>query len=283
MIRIPEKQIIINNANQISVLKKDGSGAYTDITTPATTDGFILLGFLGPVAFGDLKAYSGNTRIKAEAAVAPAKQVATFTPAAVTGNATGENLRLVWDSLDKTPTEFQNQPLEKIVQLGTVVNNATAIQVGTAIGAAINADKNAPVTAAVNGGTGVVTLTAKDTNVTFRLYTKPTAQGGLVTGTWAVTTPATKGINNYDNLKNINWAKNLDFDRNVEYFPEYGATYKSYKFIVKNTGFVASPDIAGAVPPANGSEVEIQLWVKTGLSTITTLDLIVADANGALA
>ena len=285
MIRLPEKQIIVNNVNQLSALKFDSSGTYVDIVTPnGTTDGFHLLGFLGPIAFGKLKAYSGNTRIKSQVAVAAVKQIATFTPAAVVGAAAGEVFRLVWDSLDKTPTEFQNVPLEKRYQVSiNLANNATAIQVGTAIHNAINADKNAPVTSSVNGGTGVVTLTAKDENISFVLYTKPAAQGGLITGTFAVTTPATKGINTYDQLKSINWAKNLDFDQNVEYFPEYGATYKSYKFIFKNTGFVASPDIAGAVAPADGSEVEVCIWVKTGLALITTLDLIVTDANGALA
>jgi hypothetical protein len=287
MFRIPEKQIIVNNTAQIRILNAAGSGVYTDIATPATTDGFQLEGFLQTVLFGNLKPYTGNIRIKAEVAVAPVVQIATFTANAVTGNAQGEPFIIRYDSLDKTPTEFQNVPLEKHYQLSVNPANipaasATAIQVATSIVAAINADKNAPVTAA-NGGTAVVTLTAKRTGFSFVLYPKPGNQGGLVTGTFAVTQVPTKGINQYDNLKNINWAKNLDFDRNVEYFPQYGATYKSYKFIIRST----PPAVAGSVNQANAvapqSETEIQLWIQTGSSLITTMDLVVADANVALA
>lgn len=281
MIRIPEKQIIINNANQIVILKKDGSGAYVDIVTPAKADGFILQGFLGPVEFQNLKEYATNVRIKSQVAAAAVKQTATFTANAVVGSAANEPFRIVWDSLDKTPTEFQNVPLEMRYQVSdTLANNATAIAVATAIVNAINANKNSPVTAS-SGGTAVVTMVAKEENISFKLYTKPASQGGLITGAFAVTVAPTKGINTYDALKSINWAKNMDFDRNVEYFPEFGATYKSYKFILKSLGFTASPDIAGALPAT--AETEFQLWVKTGLSLITTLDLIVADANGALA
>lgn len=281
--RLPEKQLIVNQAGQLRILNGAASATYTDIATPATTDGFVLEGFhFGPILLGNLKPYSGNTRIKAEAAVAAAAQVATFVANAVTGAAAGEPFRIVFDSLDKTPVEFQNQPLEKHYQVSVdLANNATAAQVATAITNAINADKNSPVTASVN--TATVTLTAKTTGFTFRLYTKPTSQGGLITGTWTVTTPATKGINTYDNLKNINWAKNLDFDRNVEYFPEYGATYKSYKFVVRSTGPVSAggTEVVGQAAPV--SETEFQLWIKTGLTLITTMDLVVADANGALA
>lgn len=281
MFRIPEKQIIINQVSQMRVLNLAGSGTYTDITTPATTDGFYLEGFLQPVLFSKLKLYATNLRIKAEVAVAPVAQTATFVCNAVTGAAAGEPFRIVYDSLDKTPTEYQNVPIEKHYQVSVnLAVNATAIATATAIVAAINADKNSPVTAS-NGGTATVTLVAKNTNMSFVLYTKPVSQGGLITGTFTVTVAPTKGINNYDNLKNINWAKNLDFDRNVEFFPEYGATYKSYKFIIQSTGFMASPDVAGGVPPT--SETEIQLWIKTGLALITTMDLVVADANGALA
>lgn len=286
MIRIPEKQIIVNNVNQVRALKYDKSATYIDIVTPAAaTDGFALEGFTEPVLFKNLKAWDGaNLRIKAQAAVAAAKQVATFTTNAVVGSALGEPFRIVWDSADKTPTEFQNQPLEKHFQVSidpaNVPVNATAIQIANSMVAAINADKYAPVIAA-NGGTAVITLTAKNFNESFKLYTKPASQGGLITGTFAVTTPVTRGINTYDELKSINWATGLDFDRNVEYFPEYLATYKSYKFIIQSTGFMKDANVANAQAPI--SETECQLWVKTGLALITTLDLIIADANGALA
>jgi hypothetical protein len=288
MFRIPEKQMIVNAASQLRVLKYDTTGTYVDIATPAAaTDGFFLEGFAQPILFKNLKAYDGaNLRIKAQAAVAAAKQVATFTCNAVVGNAAGETFRILWDSIDKTPTEFQNVPLEKRYQVSTkaanVPNNATAIQIATAIVASINADKNAPVTAA-NGGTAVVTLTAKDAGIIFTLYPKDPAQAGLITGTFAVTTPASNGVNNYDNIKSINWANNVDFDRNAEYFPAFGATYKSYKFVLNSTPLQGAGgiDLTSVIP--NNSLTEFQLWIQTGLTLITTMDLVVADANGALA
>lgn len=284
MFKHPSKQIIINSASQVEFLKYDGSATYTDIVSPSlATDGFFLRGFLQPILFGSLKAVVSTTLIKAVAGAAGNKQVATFVTNAVTGDCSSENFIIQYVSLKLSPTEYQNQPLIKHYQVSaTMALNATNAQVATAIAAAITADKNAPVTAAAVSNT--VTITAKESGVEFILVPTPANRGGLITGTFTVTTAPTVDIGTYDDLKNINWAKGtptgpLLFDQNAEYFPQFGQTYKSYRFILKGTPFNSSELIPSLEPGT--VDREVRLWIANGLTAQTTMDLIVADANTA--
>lgn len=285
MFKAPIKQLIINSASQVEFLKYDGSATYVDIVSPQkATDGFFLRGFLQPILFGSLKAVVSTTLIYAQAGAAGAKQVATFACNAVTGDCSSENFIIRYVSLKLSPTEYQNQPLLKHYQVSASMPlNATAAQVATQIALAITTDKNSPVTATALSTT--VTITAKESGVEFLLVPTPTNRGGLITGTFTVTTAPTVDIGTYDDLKNINWAKSsntgpLLFDQNAEYFPVFGQTYKSYRFITKGTPFNSSELIPSLEPGIVDREVRI--WIANGLTAQTTMDLIVADANAAV-
>lgn len=283
MFRLPQKQLIVNSATQLRVLKYDGSATYIDIVSPAlATDGFFLEGFLQPLLFGSLKAVVSTTLIKAVAGAAGSAQVATWVINAVTGgDASGEDFQLVYQHLKLSPVENQNQPLMKHYQVSaTLGSNPTAVNTAIAIAAAINADKNCPVT--VSRSSATLTFTAKEAGVAFTLYNKAPVRGGLITAAFTVTTVPTLDIGTYDDLKNINWSKNVDFDRNAEFFPVYGQTYKSYRFIIKSTPFMPSGNnVASEAPRANSAESEVRLWIANGLTLQTTMDLVVADANAA--
>jgi len=284
MFKRPSKQLIINSQNQVEFLKYDGSGTYVNIGGPSlATDGFFLRGFLQPILFGSLKAVVSTTLIKSTAGAAGNKQIATFACNAVTGDCSSENFQLQYVSLKLSPTEYQNQPLWKHYQVSaTMPLNATAAQVAAQIALAITTDKNAPVTATALSTT--VTITAKESNVSFLLVPTPAVRGGLITGTFTVTTAPTADIGTYDDLKNINWAKSsptgpLNFDQNAEVFPVNGQTYKGYRFILKGTPFNASELIPSLEPGTVDSDVRI--WIANGLTAQTTMDLIVTNANAA--
>lgn len=289
MFRIPQKQLIVNSASQLRILKYDGSATYIDIASPLlASDGFYLEGFLQPLLFGSLAPVVSTTLITAVAGSTGTKSISTFTCNAIVGNAAGENFVLTYNSLKLSPVDYQNQPLKKHYQLSaTLANNATAIQAATAIVNAINADGvAAPVTAA-NGGTAVVTLTAKEAGVDILLTPTPAVAGGLMTGVYAVTTPPTVDINTYEELKNVNWVKgdalgSFDFDRHAEIFPVAGQTYKSYRFIIKSTPLMSTNLLVpGEKAAVNSIQTEIKLWIANGLTHQTTMDLVVADANTA--
>ncbi len=278
MFRLPIKDIIINSATQLRILKYDGSATYIDIASPLlASDGFYLEGFLQPILFGSLKPVVGSTLIKAVAASAGVKQVATYIANAVTGgDASGEQFTIVYEGLKLSGVEYQNQPLQKHYGVSaTLGSNPSAVSVATSMQAAINADPNSPVT--VSRSSATLTLTAKEVGVKFALYNTASVRGGLISGTFAVTVVPTNPIGTYDDLKNINWAANVDFDRNAEYFPVYGGSYKSYRFILKSTPFNQSD----LVPSQKPTEVdtEFRLWIADGLTLQTTMDLVVADAN----
>lgn len=294
MFRIPQKQLIVNSSAQLRILKYDGSATYIDIVSPVLTgssnsSGFFLEGFLGPTLFGSMKAVVGSTLLLAVAGAAGNKQVATFIPDNGTlGDASSFNFVILYQALKLSPTEYQNQPLMKHYQLSaTLGTNPANTVIATAIGNAISADKNSPVTlTSVAGST--VTLTAKEVGVTFSLIPATAFRGGTVTGTFAVTTPASNDIGTYDDLKNLNWAKgdqygHYDVDRNAEYFPVFGQTYKSYRFILKSTPLMSTnllvPSEAAA---ANSIQTEFRIWIANGLTLQTTMDLVVADANSAV-
>lgn len=289
MFRIPQKQLIINSASQLRILKYDGSATYIDIASPLlASDGFFLEGFLQPVLFGSLQAVVSTTLIKATAGAAGAAQVATFTTnAGLAGvDASSENFRIVYQSMKLSPVEYQNQPIEKHYQVSTTLGiAATANNTATAIKNAIAADKNSPVTATV--GTNVVTMTAKEAGVTFTLYVTPAARGGAMTGTFAVTTPATLDVNTYEDLKSKNWSKGdhlgqYDVDRDAEAFPLFGTTYKSYRFILKSTPLMSTNLlIPSEKAVVNSVQTEFMLFIANGLTLQTTMDLVVADANTA--
>lgn len=265
---IPVKEIIVNEDTQVQLLEDDGT-AYADNDTTPTTGGIILQGFLGLTMATEFELLATTTRIIKDAPAAAAAEVTSYVLTTAT-IAQDSVIRMVVDSLDLTPTEFQNRGYEKRYQIAAA---ATVDAVGAAIAAAINGDKNAPVVAVYTSGTDTLQLTAKQTGQTVRLYS-----ADYVLPTVSVDTAASVGVNLYDNVKNVNWAQNVDFDRNPEWFPRKGAQYNSYYFRVKKKS-ADGGDIAFPTLEKYDVVTDYRLYVRTGLTLATAMDLLVGDLN----
>lgn len=308
MIKIPEKQIIVNLDEQVRLLEDDGTAyADNDIVQATPAGGFILENFLPLIwcdpSLGDnaLVELATNVRIRAQAAVAAVAEKFAYTVTAGSGASKGDVFRLVYNSVDKTPTLFQNVDIEKRYQLSVDCANAGAVI--AELVAQINGDPASPVIAyagfnnvtPVQDDSAKIAFLAKETGINFQLFvgelvsaSKVTSLARVANGTTVyhtaedtniVTAAGALGINTYDHLKNVDWAKNLDFDRNVEKFPAYGASYKSYYFEFTSK----TKDIGGVVVPSldkQTSRQAVRLWVNTAATTlITAMDLLVGDVN----
>jgi hypothetical protein len=322
MFRIPEKQIIVNDDSQVRLLEDDGT-VYADNDVTASAGGFILEGFLNEVIWTTSGAAAGNTNrdakmsylspwsgtdkmVKFTAAVGVVETTA-FAITAVGGAKRGDTYRLVTDSLDLTPTEYQNRPTEKRYQLGVDCANPAAIV--AALVAQINADPFAPVIAYPGfnnaspaqddsnkivlvgkpGFVGVkVDLFVGEYNVwdqtTYTVALAKSAVGATVyhtvEDTSVTTAAATLPVGTYNALKNINWAKNFDIDRDINWMPLPGASYNSYYFEVRSQGLAQQ---GGNTPSpnelANNQVYAVRLYVKSGLTLDSALTLLEVDVN----
>lgn len=296
MFQLPVKEIIVNDDSQVRALEEDGT-VYTDgdIVGSTNTGGLILEGFINEVIWCNATAAAANTarggkasyfngasgaaRLIRTAASAGTAEVVTFTITAASGAKAGDTYRVVTDSLDLTPTEYQNRPTEKRYQLSVDCGTADAIK--TELIARISADPSSQVTAA-SGGTGIVTLTAKKVGVKVGAYVGEYSVPGQttysVTGALAVTTAAALPVGTYDALKNINWAKNFSIDQNINWMPLPGASYNTYYFEVVsplstlNYGNNPSPN-----EQHNAQVYGVRLYVKSGLTLDTALNLVDGD------
>jgi len=265
---IPVKEIIVNNDAQVRLLEDDGT-VYADNDTTPTTGGFILEGFLPLIWATEMVLLSSATRIISTATSAAAAQIATYVVTSTSCPADSV-FRITYQSLDLTPTEFQQLAPEKRYQVPV---QSTTDGIGAAMAAAINADKHAPVTASYNTSNDTLTLTAKTAGIAFSLYADD------IVGTWTVTTAAALGIGTYDVLKNREWAANLDFDRNVDYFPKKDATYTTYYFRVTKSAAASSG--TGSFPSLTQQSIttDYRLYVLNGLTLETKMNLLVGDLN----
>jgi len=295
--KLPVKQIIVNDDTQV-VLREDDGTAYADGDCTPSAGGFILEGFLSLVLGSKLALLKASTRIIKDTPVAGAGEKAAYTVTSAAGIAAGTIFRLVTDSVDLTPTEFQNRPNEKRYQ----TSNATTTAATTVaeLVSTINADLNSPVTAyagfnnvgPAQDDSAKIVLIAKETGIKVDLYVGSGASGisiaKVAAGTTvyhtaedtnAVTAGASLPINTYDYLKNIEWAKNLDFDRNVNWMPLPGNQYNSYYFEVEAAPFLGHADgsLHSEVPGVQ--RTGYKLWVKTGTTLATNMDLLVGDVN----
>lgn len=320
MFRIPEKQIIVNNDSQVVLLEDDGT-AYADNDVSSSAGGFILEGFLNEVIWTTaavaaansnregkmsyIRPWSGTDKMVKFTAAAGVTAKVGYTVTAGSGAKKGDTYRLVVDSLDLTPTEYQNRPVEKRYQLG--VDCANAVAVIAELVAQINADPYSPVVATAghdnaDGPTqddsAKILLVAKNVAQTVSLfvgeysvwdqtaysvtlaevalpYTLYTAED---VGT-ALALPALP-VGTYDALKNINWAKNFDIDRDINWMPLPGVSYNSYYFEVASQGLaqqLGNNPSPGEV--ANEQVYAVRLYVKSGLTLDTNLTLLEADVN----
>lgn len=263
---LPVKDIIVNEDLQVALLEDDGTAYLAADATP-TAGGIIMPGFLELTLGSEFDLLSTGVRIIKSTAVAAVAQISTYLVTSTSATA-DTTFRLVYDSLDKTGTEFQNVLLEKRYQIPVLSSAAT---IATAIATAINADKAAPVTASVS--TATVTLTSKTTGVSFTLYSDN------IVGTQTVTTAASLGLGIYDTIKNINWAANPDIDRNLQYLPRIGAAYTQYYF--RLTRNAADGGGEGEFPSVKKQAItsDFRIFVRNGLTLETKLNLLVTDLN----
>jgi hypothetical protein len=273
MFQIPVKEIIVNADSQVRLLNRADGAAFTASTniTP-TTGGFVFEGFLGPIASTQVQLLSGTTRILKTAASAGTQGSATYvlTTAPATC-AAGTVFRLVEDTLDLTPVQYQNRPIEKRYQVSSAQTNVDGV--GAAIAAAINADPNAWATVTYTAGSDTLVVTSKKVGTRIQLfsvdYALPTPT--LVQGTLPIGT--------YDAVKNINWAKNFSIDQNINWMPLPGVSYQTVYF-----------EVNGPVNPLNGNSpipnelhnstrYAVRLYVKAGLTLETAIDYLITDLN----
>jgi hypothetical protein len=290
MFKIPVKEIIVNNDSQVRLLEDDGT-AYADNDTTPTTGGFILEGFLSLTMATQVQLLKAATRIIKDTPVAGVGETAAYTVVS-TAAAAGDVFRLVVDSVDLTPTEFQNIPTEKRYQFSSA--KASAATIAAHIAATINADPKAPVTAyagfnnasPAQDDSAKVVIVAKYVGQKVNLYSNKitmtkvanaTVVYHTVEDTSVTTAVATSPVGTYDALKNIDWAANMDFDRNVNWYPAQGAQYNTYYFEVNDTGFTSGQDVSGGVNLA--VKTAFKMYVKTGTTLATAMDLLVGDLN----
>jgi hypothetical protein len=291
MFQIPVKEIIVNSDSQV-VAKNATGGAYLspNMATANANAGLFLEGFLTEVIWASktiadnttytLSNRAGNTSYFA-ASTAGGKIIKTAASAGTQGTASyvltvancaaGTVFRLVEDTLDLTPVQYQNRPIEKRYQVSAA--QTTIDGVGAAIAAAINADPNAWATVTYTAGTDTLLLTSKKVGTRIQLfsvdYALPTPT--LVQGTLPIGT--------YDAVKNINWAKNFNIDQNINWMPLPGASYNVYYFEVNSRSIAASYGNSPIPNEAHNSQIYgVRLYVKSGL----TLDNALTAADGDL-
>ena len=270
---IPVKDIVVNSDSQISVIE---TGTLSPSSTLATGT-MMINGFMGQAVAGanfEAQANAAADKMVVKTGVAAAKEDADFT--FTLGAAAGDVVIIRETSLDLTPSEFQNQAVDKRYQLPVCADSvATAV----AVAAAINADPFSKVTATAPGAS-VLTLVAKEYGSTFDVYT---GEGNttLVETTPPVKDPdvvATLGFGNYDTLKNIEWGRNEDTDRNAEYYPSKGVLYNTYYYEVN----WSTVDLGGAdVPsmlPASG-RTGFRLYIAQGLTANTDIAALATKLN----
>lgn len=269
MFKLPVKDIIVNDDAQVRLLEDDGTAYVTGDVTPSA-GGFILEGWSQLILGSALNLLAAATRIIKDVPSAGAAEITTYL--LVTTTAVADTVfRIVYSSLDLMPTEQQNQPLEKRYQIPV---QTTVDGVGAALAAAINIDKYAPCVASYNAGTDTLTLTAKNKGVTLDLYSSD-----YVLPAKTITTPASLPVNTYDYLKNINWAKNFNIDRNLNWMPIPGNSYNSYYFEVLSDS-VADLGNDGVPSEVHGkTNSGYRVWVKTGTALDSAMNVLTGNVN----
>lgn len=259
MINIPVKDIIVNDDAQVRLLRNNVAPAGAAAVW-AATDKVQLEGFLSDTLVSDIKKLSGVIRVIKDVPVAGVAEVKTYTVTS-TASIADAVFKLVTESLDLSTAEFQNGRVTKFYQISAA--QTSAANIAAKIAAAINGDKSAPVTA--SAAAAVVTLTAKQKGVSINLYSTD------IVGTLATTTPASLPVNTYDSLKSINWAQNVDWDRNTAWFPLPGNSYNSYYFEVNSNVAGELGHQLAANEKHNQALTGFKVYVKAG--SVLDLDL----------
>lgn len=326
MFNIPVKEIIVNSDSQV-VAQSQVTGrspliqayADNDIVGSTNTGALILEGFLNEPIWctstaattagfrGGKGSYfngaTGAARMIRTAASAGVTAKVAYAITAASGAKAGDTYRVVTDSLDLTPTEYQNRPTEKRYQLSVDCANAGAI--ATELVARINADPKSQVIAykgfnnaspAQDDSTKIV-LVAKTAGVSVALYVGEFSVVGQTTysvsltksanaatvyhtaeDTSVTTSDAALPVGTYDALKNINWAKNFSIDQNINWMPLPGASYNTYYFeVVSPAGTLYPGNDVNPNELHNNQVYGVRLYVRSGLTLDTALNLVDGD------
>lgn len=307
MFNIPRKEIIVNDDSQV-VLKGSTDGvtysayvAGTNLSPATAAHRFHLEGWLSIIPTTALQLLASATRVRKTTGAAAVLESAAFTVTTSGGAAAGDIVMLRCDSVDLTPTEFQNKGFEKRYQFSSA--KTTVATIISHLVATINADKFAPVTAyagfsnasPAQDDSAKIVLIAKragvtiddpiadiansSNSITFTRVANGTTVYHTQEDTSTTTAAAALGLNTYDYLKNINWAKNFHIDQNLNWMPLPGVTYNSYYFEVNGT----MPDNSGNSPVPNEVHGNVKtaysVFVKNGLTLDTALNEFLTDMN----
>lgn len=281
---IPMHQYIINNDAQAQLLaSKAGAdpvpyGATVDLSPAVPGSLFSMFGELDWIDAPNLVLLAATERIIEEASAAPVLEESSHT---ISGTIDSSNIvpagtvfRVITSEPSLEDVAFQNIPLEKRYQVATKCE--TAIELAAAINAAIIADSNAIVSSSV--ASAAVTLTETILGAKSEIFLDALDTEAVVVIVKAIVTIGGVGINNYENLKNIQWANCNNFDRDAQYLPEYNAKYTSFYFKVKATVLAEG----GHATPSKESDVavtEYMWYVKEGTAFETAMKELVIDMN----
>lgn len=310
MFNIPRKEIIVNDDTQV-VLKGSTDGiafvayvAGTNLVPTTAAHRVQIEGFLTNIPVTSLQLLAAATRVRKSTGAAAVVETSSYVVTLVgAGPAAGDIVMLRTDSLDLTPTEFQNRGTEKRYQFTT--GQTTIATIIAHLVATINGDKAAQVvalagrnnTTPAQNDSAKIVLQAKKPGITIddpiildpvnaangftltRDAVATTVYYGTVDGTNVITARAALGVNTYDYLKNINWSKNFSIDQNLSWMPLPNVTYNSYYFEVNGT----VPDNVGNNPTPNEVHGLIKtgysIFVKQALTLDTALNEFLIDMN----
>ena len=127
--KIPIFQMIVNNDDQ-AILKADKAGVVSNYAAgtnlvPSTAGHLFKLEREFPwIEVNTLQLLAAATRVRKQVWATAVKQVSTFVATSLTATK-GDVFRIVVDSLDKTPTAYQNIPLEKRYQISRDIADGT--------------------------------------------------------------------------------------------------------------------------------------------------------------
>jgi phage tail sheath gpL-like len=276
MFVIPVKELIVNDpTSQVKLITTDGDEVVEINEFDGEIDRIDIVGFhnFARKDLVEIPDASGNlVRMLVSDSAAGTKQVNTFTVTAATATEKKVyNLRLVFGSSDRERVEYQEVDKEQRFQM-TILATETATQQAAQLVKEINGNPNLPVTA--TSAAAVVTITAKESGIYFNLYCEEL-------GTNAVTTPVVLEQLTYNVLKNKQWPVNVELDRNLEYFPVKGATYKSYYFETTADMSHIGGQISANQQVTTKNGFRLYVNKVSAAALITQLDLLVTASAGA--
>ena len=283
---LPRFQYIINNDEQAQLFGDDGGGAQayaaTLLSPTNAAHKFSVIGELDWNFTTSLALQETAVRIRVESS---SNGTARSVDYQVTGTidathpvAAGHVVRVVTDMPSKEVTAYQNIPIEKRYQIPSECTSAEEVAQG--IVDAISADSNALVTATIGAGGGAFTIDDNDVLTKSNLYVGLAPDGEVAA--WGVTaTVQDEGagpINTYETLKNLQWSNSVDFDRNVEYYPERGVGYNSYTFFIETQEVASGGQSLPSQIPGT-FKAEYVFYVKGGLDLDTAFAAFATDMN----